>query len=94
MAQLMKIPLTDAHLLCLMEVWFDESVPLVQALAQFNYALLPNETIGCPFCGEVQSADSAYQVLGGFRHFEHACSCPVLQAQTLLADMIDESQAP
>jgi hypothetical protein len=50
-AQLKAVPVSVQHLLCLMEVWFDWSQPLLEDLSRFTYVALESETVGCPFCG-------------------------------------------
>jgi hypothetical protein len=89
MAQLKSLPRTDAHLLCLMEVWFDVSVPLVETLAEFNYSLFGNGCIGCPFCHAWLPPEGAQLVIGGFQRFDQTQDCPTRLAQEVLELMIE-----
>ncbi len=89
MARLKHVPVSNAHLLCLMEMWFDASVPLVRELAEFDYTLHPDGSIGCPFCGAWLPVEAAQFVEDGRAKFNHADSCPTLQALELLGDMIE-----
>jgi hypothetical protein len=78
------------HLLCLMEIWFDQSQDAVRALSEFNYTLLPGNMAGCPFCQNWYDAHCSQAIIAGLREFGHADSCPVLSARLLRAQMLNE----
>src|SRR5260221_10171811 len=50
MARLRIVHVSTVHLLCLMEIWFDRTQPIVDALAAFSYTWAGDGKVGCPFC--------------------------------------------
>lgn len=88
MARLRATPVSDAHLLCLMEVWFDRTQPIVEALADFSYTWAGGDRVGCPFCQTVYPREESVLIIGGMSDFEHPETCPVVLARKLRKDML------
>ena len=82
-------PVSDQHLLCLMELWFDGSVPLIKALAAFpdDDADVPEDY--CPFC-DIHAQIPSHDIYARQKVFVHEPSCPVVKARNLLNNMIRE----
>lgn len=82
------LPVSEAHLLCLMEGWFDATQPLVRALADYNYSTQYNRTVACSFCQQAYEEATSIRIMTGQLVFLHAPDCPVLQARRLREAMI------
>src|SRR5689334_23191786 len=89
MARLSIEHISDAHLLCLMEVWFDRTQELVQSMAACDYVVCADAHLECLFCGQHYGPRSAAKITRGRATFQHDTDCPVLKARQLRAEMIE-----
>ncbi len=93
MEQLKTTPVSDAHLLCLMEQWFDRTQPVIKALADFNYIVHDDSRLECPFCRKQYAPKTASRILAGKTPFRHKTNCLVLEARHLRSDMLADVEA-
>jgi hypothetical protein len=87
-AQIKTETLSTQHLLCVMEEWFDASVPLIKTLAKFDYARARDDQVYCPCCGFYANSPGSLFILAGQLTLQHAENCPVLLARSLYDEMI------
>ena len=75
MAKLKGSVFSDQHLLCLMEIWFDRSVPIILGLAEATRDQYGLEYDYCPFCDTSQKPTATA--------INHEKDCAVILAHNL-----------